>query len=127
MILVYYFGLKIAFFLSILKAYTKFEPLEKHWLFLAGLYTAGVAFISWVFLIAPQQPPVEWRYWEHMLVAKLLGGEHATMFVIGWRAWQLWLVETFVLMATYLKLLSRFEDGTAFWVILILGLGLIPF
>jgi hypothetical protein len=126
-VVLYYFGLKIAFFLSVLRAYLKFEPLEKHGLFLAGLYTAGIAFISWVFLVAPQQPPVEWRAWEHMLVARLLGGEHATIPVIGWRAWQIWLVETFVLMAVYFKLLSRFDEGTAFWVVLIIGLGMILF
>ena len=42
MLAVYYIGIKAAFLFSLVHAFVKFEPLQKHWLFLGLLYTAGV-------------------------------------------------------------------------------------
>jgi hypothetical protein len=118
--------LKIGLFAAILHAFVKFEPLQKHALFLAALYTALIAFISYVFIMAPRQG-VWPRQWEYILVKRLLGGTHTEPAVFGWRAWQAWLVETFLLTAFYLKLLRRFDEGPLFWIILVLGMGLIVF
>lgn len=125
-----YLALKIVLFMSILRAFIKFEPLQKYAIFLAVLYTAIVAGLSWVFFIAPQvslHRTLEWRGWEMRLVVLLLPKSQWSAASIGWRAWQLWLVETFLLMVVYLRLLAKFEDGTIYWVILIAGLGLILF
>jgi len=46
---VYYYFIKIFLFFSIVRILVKFEPMQKHWLFLGVLYTLGVAFVSWVF------------------------------------------------------------------------------
>jgi hypothetical protein len=124
---IYYFGLKIALFLSLIRSYVKFEPLQKHALFLAIFYTLGLAFLSYAFLVAPQQPPVVWRAWEHHLVKRLLPPKNWALAIMGWRAWQIWLVESFVLFRVYLKLLSRFEDGALFWFLLMLAPLLIAF
>ena len=52
---VYYLAIKAMFFYSLVHAFVKFENLQKHWLFLALLYTAGVAGLSWVWFVAPGQ------------------------------------------------------------------------
>lgn len=121
-----YYGLKLTFFLGLLRSFVKFDTLQNHTLFLGILYTAGIAFLSYVFFLSYQETVV-WRTWEMRLVILLMPREHHAPGIIGWRAWQLWLVETLVLMITYLRLLARFDDGGMFWLILILGLGLIAF
>lgn len=98
--LVYYYGIKMAFFFGLVQAYVKYEPLQRSWLFLSLLYTAGVAFISWVFLIAP-------------------------MATVDWRQWEFWLLKTLVLMAVYLRLLRRFDEGAMFWVLLAAGVAVV--
>ena len=40
---------------------------------------------------------------------------------------QAWLGETLVLSTFYFKLLARFDEGMIFWVLLLLGLGLVYF
>jgi hypothetical protein len=127
MIEIYYYALKLAFFLGILKSYIKFDVLHKHPFFLAGLYTAGIALISFVFLLSHQQIVMWPREWENQLALRLIPRQFLSPETLGWRAWQIWLVSTFFLMSIYLKLLARFEEGSMFWVILVLGLGLILF
>jgi hypothetical protein len=43
---VYYIAIKAMFFFSLVHAFVKFDTLQKHWFFLAILYTAGVAALS---------------------------------------------------------------------------------
>ena len=57
MLAVYYIGIKAAFLFGLVHSFVKFEPLQKHWLFLGLLYTAGLAIVSWVFFVAPQEAP----------------------------------------------------------------------
>ncbi len=126
----FYLGLKLGLFMSLLRAFVKFEPLQRHGVFLAAFYTLIIAGLSWVFFIAPQLGPqqfVVWRNWEMRLVTLLLPKSQSAPAVIGWRAWQLWLAETFALMAIYYRLLSKFDEGALFWVILILGMGMVVF
>jgi hypothetical protein len=98
----YYYGIKAMFLFGIVRSFVKYDALERHWLFVAILYTAGLALLSWVFLNSSPQ--------------------------FNTRTWELWLVKTLLLAALYLKLLSRFDEGLLFWLILLAGgAGLILF
>jgi hypothetical protein len=101
----YYFGLKAVFFYMLVHSYVKFDVLEKHWFFLSVLYTAGVAFLTYVFLIAPGVG----QYWAN------------------WTAWFIWLGETLVITAVYFKLLARFDEGILFWLLLMAGVFVVLF
>jgi len=101
----YYFGLKAVFFYGLVHSFVKFDPLQKHWIFLSVLYTAGVAFLSYVFLIGPGIA----QYWG------------------SWRLWEIWLGETVVIAAVYFKLLARFDEGILFWLLLMAGVGVVLF
>ena len=92
---VYYIAIKAMFFYSLVHSFVKFENLQKHWLFLALLYTAGVALLSFVWFVLPGQ------------------------MQIG--AWQTWLVKTLVIAVIYFKLLDRFDEGVMFWILLVAG------
>ena len=96
---VYYLAIKAMFFYSLVHAYVKFENLQKHWLFLALLYTAGIAGLSWVWFVAPGQ--------------------------LEPAAWRVWLVKTLVLVVVYFKLLQRFDEGIMFWILLVAGMGIV--
>ena len=100
--LLYYFLIKILFFFGLVRSLIKFDPLKGHALFLATLYTAGVAFISYVFLLAPQPS-------------------------IDWRSWRIWIGATFALSALYFWLLSRFDEGAILWALLIGGCFVVLF
>jgi hypothetical protein len=100
-----YFGMKFFFFFALVTALVKFEPLQKHTLFLSLLYTGAVAFLSYVFLISPGDV----IYWKSL------------------RAWEYWLGITFVLSLIYFKLLVRFDEGMLFWIVLLLGVPLVAF
>jgi hypothetical protein len=100
---VYYIGLKAVFFYMLVHSYVKFDVLEKHWLFLSILYVLGIVFLSYVFLIAP-------------------GLINHTR-----QEWLIWYGQNLVIMAVYLKLLARFEDGILFWILLIAGVIIVWF
>ena len=94
-----YLGLKSFLFFTVVTSLAKFDPLRQQIAFLSLLYTGLVAFLSWVFLIAPGD----------------------VVFWHDWRQWQIWLAQTFVLMFVYLKLLSRFDEGALFWALILGG------
>ncbi len=100
MFLLYYVGLKAAFLYGLVHSFAKYESLQKHWLFLGLLYTAGIALLSWVFIMAPADAPDWWQ-------------------------WKLWLAKSLVLAVVYFRLLERFEEGFLFWLLLVAGLGLV--
>lgn len=102
----YFFGLKTIFLYMLIYSFVKFENLQKHWLFLSLLYSAGVAFLSFVFLIAPGRLTV---YWGTM------------------NDWWIWVAKTLVFAAIYFKLLARFDEGVLFWLLLIGGVFLVRF
>jgi hypothetical protein len=96
---VYYIAIKAAFFFGLVHSFVKFENLQRHWLFVALLYTAGVALLSWIWIIAPGRQPFE--------------------------TWRNWLIVTGVLAIVYFKLLERFDEGILFWMLLLAGIGLV--
>jgi hypothetical protein len=99
----YYIGLKAVFFYMLVHSYVKFDALEKHWLFLSVLYVLGIAFLSYVFLMAPQL--VNWTKQD----------------------WLIWLGKNLVIVAVYFKLLARFDEGILFWLLLIGGVFIVWF
>ena len=74
--------------------------MQRHTLFLAVLYAACVALLSFIFVVGPQ-PASSLQRWEY------------------------WLGITFLLSTLYFVLLVRFEEGFLFWILLILGIGVV--
>lgn len=100
-------GLKFVFFMALIRAYVKFEPLQDRPIFIAFLYTLGVVVLSYVFYFGPNAPPNDPAYWAR---------------------WRWWVGVLFGLSVLYFWLLSKFsEAGMIWWVILLLGLGLVWF
>lgn len=97
--IVAYFAIKFVFFFSIVRSFVKYEPLHNHVIFLGCLYTAGVAFLSFVFLQSPRTDQ------------------------INWMDWKVWLGLTFLISTTYFWLLGKYEDGKIFWVLIVAGIG----
>jgi hypothetical protein len=97
----YYIAIKAMFFYGLVHAFVKFETLQKSWFFIALIYTAGVALLSWIWMVAPGR--------------------------VELRSWQIWLAETGVIAVIYFKLLQRFDEGILFWVLLVAGLVVVWF
>lgn len=119
-----YAGIKAAFLIVLLKPFFKSEALQSRPLLMAGIYTAGIAFLSWLLLVEPQDV-VMWRSWEMQLAKRVLPASQTGPALLGWRAWQLWLVGTLGLSWLYYWLLDRFDMGMLFWLILFGGLVLL--
>jgi hypothetical protein len=101
-VILYYYLMKAVFLFSLVRILVKFETMKDHWLFLGILYTAGITFLSYVFLMAPQDNP-------------------------DWRSWQIWLAKFLGLSTLYFYLLSKFDEGVIFWTVLLLGMLLVWF
>jgi hypothetical protein len=110
-----YFFLKFIIFFSIVKALVKFETLQNHSLFLGILYTSIVGFISYVFILTTQ-PNAFQAVWV-MRINQMT----------GLSPWLIWLAATLLLSTLYFKLLSNFDEGIFFWILLILGIPLAIF
>jgi hypothetical protein len=104
--------MKLAFFYSLVRLQVKFDTLKDHWLFLGILYTAGVAFLSYVFLFSWQDFP--WPGWQVQVARNF-----------GVTPWQAWMVETLVLYTLYFRLMAKFDEGVIFWTLLLLGIPLV--
>ncbi|MGC8640293.1 MAG: hypothetical protein ACP5XB_10505 [Isosphaeraceae bacterium] len=96
---VYYLAIKAVFFYGLVHSFVKYELLQKHWLFMALLYTAGIAGLSWIWFVASGQ--------------------------VQFAPWRVWLVKTLVIAVVYFKLLERFDEGFMFWTLLIAGLAVV--
>jgi hypothetical protein len=110
----YYLALKAMFFFSLVRIQVKFDTMKDHWLFLGILYTAGVAFLSYVFLFGDRQFP--WPAWQ-LRVSRNFGIAPEYAF---------W-AETLILSTLYFRLLSKFDEGVIFWTLLLLGLLVVWF
>ena len=88
--------------------------MKDHWLFLGILYTAGMAFLSYVFLLSWQKFP--WASWQ-LQVARNFG-------ILPWQAY---LGEIFLLSTLYFWLMAKFDEGVIFWTLLLLGVLLVWF
>ncbi len=97
----YYLAIKAAFLYGLVHSFVKFETLQKSWFFIALLYTAGVALISWIWWVAPGR--------------------------VETRAWQVWLLQMGIIAVIYFKLLERFEEGILFWILIVAGMFLVWF
>jgi hypothetical protein len=113
-ILTYYFFIKVVFFFGLVRAQLKFDLIKDHWLFLGILYTAGVGFLSFVFLVSWQN--LSWAPWQ-IRVAE----------TVGVSPWIAWLGETFLLSTLYFWLMAKFDEGVIFWTLLLLGILLVMF
>ncbi len=112
--LLYYYVFKVMLFFSLVRIQVRFETMKEHWLFLAGIYTAGVALLSYVFLFSWQKFP--WADWQ--LQAARTAGTTPEIAFLG---------ETLLLSTLYFWLLSRFDEGVIFWTLLLLGLLVVRF
>jgi hypothetical protein len=101
-----YLGLKFFLFFSLVGALVKAEPMRNQIFTLSLLYTAGSAFLSYVFMILLGDT----GYWQN-----------------SWRSWQIWLGLTFVLSWVYFKCLVWFEESSLFWLVLMLGVAVVFF
>jgi hypothetical protein len=113
-ILSYYFFIKVIFFFALVRAQVKSDLMKDHWLFLGLLYTAAVAFLSFVFIMSWQTP--SWPGWQMRVAGR-----------IGVSPWVAWLMETCVISLIYFKLMARFDEGAMFWILLVLGIPLVLF
>jgi hypothetical protein len=111
-IAIYYFFIKVMFFFSLVRAQIKTDLLKDHYLFLSVLYTAAVAFLSYMFFVSWQgQENFPGRPWEVQLSQSL-----------GFSQWKIWLGETLLLSTVYFKLMAKFDEGVIFWTLLLLGM-----
>ena len=59
-VVTYYICMKFFLLYSLVRAQVAYEPLQKHFIFLGALFSAGVAFLSYVFIMSPQNAP-DWQ------------------------------------------------------------------
>ena len=102
-VLIYYYVMKAVFLFSLVRILVKFETMKDHWLFLGVLYTAGIAFLSYVFFMAPAG--FSW-----------IGGAGRS----GSPSFS-------ALSTLYFWLLAKFDEGVIFWTVLLLGMLLVWF
>src|SRR5262245_55760432 len=95
-LIAFYAFLKAGFLYSLIRVQVKFEPMREKFFLFAIMYTAAVAFLSYVFFVAPNDNP-------------------------NWRQWEIWLGEIFVIYLVYFWLLSKYDEGVIFWTLLLLG------
>jgi hypothetical protein len=110
----FYLFIKFVFFYSLVRTQVRFEPMKERWLFLGVLYTAGIAFLSYVFIVSWQR--VTWAPWQNRVAQAL-----------GVSPWLAWVGETFLLSTLYFRLMAKFDEGVIFWTLLLLGLLLVWF
>jgi hypothetical protein len=60
--------IKFVFLYSLVRTQIKSEAMKDHYVFLAFLYTADIAFLSYVFIVSWQ--PVSWAPWQIQLAQK---------------------------------------------------------
>ncbi len=114
-ILTYYFFMKIVFFYSLVRIQIKFDTMKDHWLFLGLLYTAGVAFLSYVFIFG-WRDDIRWPPWQNQIAS-----------TVGVSPWLVWVGETLILSTLYFWLMAKFDEGVIFWTLLLLGLLVVLF
>jgi hypothetical protein len=108
---IYYFFIKIVFFFSLVRAQIKSDLLRDHFLFLAIVYTAAVAFLSYAFFVSSLGQEFPGGYLQ-IRVSQ----------AVGVTPWVAWLGLTLILSAIYFKLMAKFDEGVVFWTLLLLGM-----
>jgi hypothetical protein len=97
-----YLGLKAFLLVSLVGALMRTDALRQQTLGLSLIYTVGLGFLSYTFLIGPSM---------------------ADLGPAGWRNWQIWLGGSFALSLLYFKSLIWFEESRFFWIVVALGAG----
>ena len=110
----YYLAMKAFFLFSLVRIQIKFETMKDHWLFLGILYTTGVAFLSFIYLMSWQDFP--WAPGSARLAAR-----------IGISPYQAFVGETLVISTLYFWLMAKFDEGVIFWTLLLMGILLVYF
>jgi hypothetical protein len=105
----FYIFMKIAFFFSLVRILVKFEPMQKHVLFLGTLYTAGVGFLFYTLMLSWNKN-FPWPLWQ-LQVSR----------AVGLGPFWCWLGETLGLSTIYFWLLARYDEGVVFWTLILLG------
>src|ERR1700738_2911719 len=103
-----YLFIKLSYLYSLVRIQIKFEPMKDHAVFLAFLYTIGVAFLSFVFIFSWQN--WSWPPWQNRIAAPLVFPPPMA-----------WVGETFLLSALYFRLMAKFDESALFWILLVLG------
>jgi hypothetical protein len=109
-----YLFIKLVFFFSLVRIQVKSDAMKDHFLFLGILYTAGIAVISYVYLMGWQD--FQWPPWQYRIAATL-----------GVTPRIAWLGESLVLSTLYFWLMARFDEGVIFWTLLLLGVPFVVF
>jgi hypothetical protein len=109
-----YLFLKLVCLFGLVRAQVKADPLKERWIFLGFVYTMGVAFLSYIFLVGTKA--LSWAPWQQRIAAQL-----------GVSPWVAWLGETLLLSVIYFKLLGKYDEGLTFWVLILLGVALVLF
>lgn len=104
--LLIYLGMKAFLLVSLVGALKKTDALREQTLGLSVIYTVGVAFLSYVFLVGPSSGAISSE---------------------GWTNWLKWLGATFVVSLVYFKSLNWFEESRLFWVVVALGAAVVWF
>lgn len=110
----FYLFLKLAFLYSLVRIQVRSDALRDHWLFLGVVYTAGVAFLSYVFIFG----------WQNVQLGTL---HQRVGSMLGVSPYVAWVGATLVLSTLYFYLLARFDEGVIFWTLLLLGVLLVWF
>ncbi len=110
-----YFFLKFLLFFAMVKALVKSDSLQRHVVALAVVYTALVAFISYVFVLStnPNAFSAQW----------LMAANRRT----GISPWLIWLASTWLLSTVYFAAMARCVENSFFWILLIGGIAVALF
>jgi hypothetical protein len=109
-----YLFMKLVYLYSLVRIQVRHDPMRDRWMFLGSLYTAGVAFLSYVLIVSWQTIP--WAPWQRRIA-----------WTLGVSPWLAWVLETLLISALYFRLMAKFDEGVIFWVLLLLGLVVVGF
>lgn len=104
--LLIYLGMKAFLLVSLVGVLMKTDALREQTLGLSTIYTVGVAFLSYIFLVGPS--------------SGAMGPEE-------WTNWLKWLGATFVVSLVYFKSLVWFEESRLFWFVVALAAAVVWF
>ena len=106
-----YFAFKFMLFFSIVRALVKFPVLGNHAIFLGILYSGLIGFLSYVFILT-----IDPNFFRAAWLLKINQ-------VTGLSPWLGWLCATWLVSTIYFMLISKFDEGIFFWILLVGGVA----